>query len=186
MIRTKIDLKEYIQKDTERMGGKPKLKDWILHNEKRYIYKYVVALRHVEYYINGGGKKNPLFLLWWYRYKHLGFKLRYTVYPNTCGPGLAIFHTGDFIWVKGAAKVGKNCTLRPGVVIGQKHTGEKPQPVTIGDNVDFGIGVKVFGSLKIGNNVSIGANAVVTHDIPDNAIVGGIPAKVIKIKQNDR
>lgn len=40
--------------------------------------------------------------------------------------------------------------------------------------------------LKIGNNVSIGANAVVTHDIPDNAIVGGIPAKVIKIKQNDR
>lgn len=130
----------------------------------------------------GGGKKNPLFLLWWYRYKHLGFKLRYTVYPNTCGPGLAIFHTGDFIWVKGAAKVGKNCTLRPGVVIGQKHTGEKPQPVTIGDNVDFGIGVKVFGSLKIGNNVAIGANAVVTHDIPDNAVAGGIPAKVIKIK----
>ena len=54
MIQSKIDLKEYIQKDTERMGGKPKLKDWILHNEKRYIYKYVVALRHVEHYINGG------------------------------------------------------------------------------------------------------------------------------------
>lgn len=61
MIRTKIDLKEYIQKDTERMGGKPKLKDWILHNEKRYIYKYVVALRHVEYYINGGGQEESSF-----------------------------------------------------------------------------------------------------------------------------
>ena len=184
MIQSKEDLRRYIQQDTERMGGKPKLKDWILHNEKWYIHKYVVALRHVEYYINGsgGGKKNPLFLLWWYRYKHLGFKLRFTVFPNTCDAGLAIFHTGDFIWVKGAAKVGKNCTLRPGVVIGQKHTGEKPQPVQIGDNVDFGIGVKVFGSLKIGNNVSIGANAVVTHDIPDNTIAGGIPAKIIKIK----
>lgn len=183
MIRSKQDLKEYIQADTQQMGGKPKLKDWILHNEKWYIHKYIVALRHVEYYINGanGGKKNPLFLLWWYRYKHLGFKLRYTVYPNTCDAGLAIFHTGDFVWIKSTAKVGKNCILRPGVVIGQKHTGETSQSVTVGDNVDFGIGVKVFGSIHIGNNVSIGANAVVTHDIPDNAVAGGIPAKVIKI-----
>lgn len=184
MIQSKEDLREYIRQDTERMGGKPKLRDLILHNEKWYIHKYVVALRHVEYYMNcnGGGKKNILFLLWWYRYKHLGFKLRFTVFPNTCDAGLAIFHTGDFIFVKPTAKIGRNCTLRPGVVIGQKHTGEEGQPVTIGDNVDFGIGVKVFGSLKIGNNVAIGANAVVTHDIPDNAVAGGIPAKVIKIK----
>lgn len=123
-----------------------------------------------------------MFFFWWYRYKHLGFKLRYTVYPNTCGSGLAIFHTGDFIHIKPSATIGKNCTLRPGVVIGEKHTGEEPQPVNVGDNVDFGLGVKVFGSIMIGNNVSIGANAVVTHDIPDNAVIGGIPAKIIKIK----
>lgn len=123
-----------------------------------------------------------MFLLWWYRYKHLGFKLRYIVYPNTCGPGLAIFHTGDFIHIKPSAKIGRGCTLRPGVVIGQKHIGEGSMPVTVGDNVDFGLGVRVFGSIKIGNNVSIGANAVVTHDIPDNTVVGGIPAKVIKTK----
>lgn len=55
MIHSKEDLREYIQKDTERMGGKPKLKDWILHNEKWYIHKYIVALRHIEYYINGSG-----------------------------------------------------------------------------------------------------------------------------------
>lgn len=42
--------------------------------------------------------------------------------------------------------------------------------------------MKVFGRVKIGNNVTIGANAVVTKDIPDNAVAGGIPAKVIKIK----
>lgn len=59
MIQSKEDLREYIRQDTERMGGKPKLKDWILHNEKWYIYKYVVALRHVEYYMNatGGGQE---------------------------------------------------------------------------------------------------------------------------------
>ena len=41
------------------MGGKPKLRDLILHNEKWYIHKYVVALRHVEYYMNcnGGGQE---------------------------------------------------------------------------------------------------------------------------------
>ena len=45
-----------------------------------------------------------------------------------------------------------------------------------------GLMVKVIGSVRIGNNVTIGANAVVTHDIPDNAVVGGVPAKIIKIK----
>lgn len=62
MIQSKEDLRRYIQQDTERMGGKPKLKDWILHNEKWYIHKYVVALRHVEYYINGsGGARRTLY-----------------------------------------------------------------------------------------------------------------------------
>ncbi|UVV64139.1 serine acetyltransferase [Bacteroides fragilis] len=41
----------------------------------------------------------------------------------------------------------------------------------------------MFGSIIIGNNVTIGANAVVTKDIPDNAIVGGIPAKVLRFKE---
>ena len=53
----------------------------------------------------------------------------------------------------------------------------------MGDNCYFGLGVKILGSVKIGNNVTIGANAVVTKDIPDNAVVGGVPAKIIKIKE---
>lgn len=43
MIQSKEDLRRYIQQDTERMGGKPKRKDWILHKEKWYIHKYVAA-----------------------------------------------------------------------------------------------------------------------------------------------
>lgn len=43
MIHSKKDLYEYIEQDTARMGGKPKLKDRILHNEKWYIHKYVAA-----------------------------------------------------------------------------------------------------------------------------------------------
>jgi len=44
---------------------------------------------------------------------------------------------------------------------------------------NIGPGVKIFGGIYVGNNVAIGANAVVNADIPDNVTVGGIPAKII-------
>ena len=50
----------------------------------------------------------------------------------------------------------------------------------IGSNVEFGVGSKVMGPVKIGNNVIIGANAVITKDVPSNSIVAGIPARVIR------
>ena len=52
----------------------------------------------------------------------------------------------------------------------------------MGDNCYFGLDCKIFGSVRICDNVTVGANAVVTKDIPDNAIVGGVPAKIIKTK----
>lgn len=52
----------------------------------------------------------------------------------------------------------------------------------IGDNVVIFAGAKVLGNIKVGNNVLIAANAVVLDNIPDNCIVGGIPAKIISRK----
>lgn len=51
----------------------------------------------------------------------------------------------------------------------------------IGNNVGFGPGVKVLGKVTIGDNCFIAANAVVVKDMPANAIVGGVPAKIIKM-----
>lgn len=48
----------------------------------------------------------------------------------------------------------------------------------------FGAGCKVLGKIKIGNHVIVGANAVVTHDVPDNSVVAGIPARVIRKTKN--
>lgn len=64
--------------------------------------------------------------------------------------------------------------------IGQKSETEVP---VIGDNCFIQLGAKVIGGVRVGSNVTIAPNAVVTHDVPDNAIVGGIPAKVIKFKK---
>lgn len=181
MINNKKDLDFYLEADRKRMmvSGLPVLKDWILHNEKWYIYRYLVALRHVEFYINSNKRNDIRFLYWWFRYKRLGFKMRYNIAPNTIGPGVMIYHVGDMIWVGSACKIGANCTLRPGVVFGRKRVTPDPEPVIVGDNCEFGVGAKIIGSLTIGNNVSVGANAVVTHDVPDNSIAIGIPAKVI-------
>ena len=78
MIRTKDDLKYYIDEDLKRFNGKsPSLKDWILHNEVWYIFYYIRHLRYVEYYED----KNKLLYLWhFFWYKRLGFKLRMTIF----------------------------------------------------------------------------------------------------------
>ena len=60
--------------------------------------------------------------------------------------------------------------------------GRKPK---ILNNVTICCGAKVLGGITIGNNAVIGANAVVVKDVPDNAIVGGVPAKIIKDRFND-
>lgn len=180
MIKSKEDLKFYLSEDLARFNNrKPSIKDYILRNEVWYIFKYQKHLRYLEYYKNTG--RNKLFFLYhFFLYKRLGFKLRFTIYPNTIGPGLRIFHTGDFVHIKPTCKIGKNCTLLPGVVVGNKFLASDSSNVIVGDNCYFGLGVKIFGEVNIGDNVIIGANSVVTKDIESNCIVGGIPAKVIK------
>lgn len=111
-------------------------------------------------------------------YEVLGIMLR----PSTdVGPGLYIGHTGLII-IHPEVKIGANLTIAHGVTIGAKGLGEEGIPV-IGDNVFIGSGAKVLGKISIGNNVRIGANAVVITDIPDNATVVGVPGKVVKISQ---
>lgn len=56
---------------------------------------------------------------------------------------------------------------------------ENTWPPRIGDNVYIGCGAKVLGPIKIGNNVKIGAGAVVIKDVPDNATVVGVPARIL-------
>lgn len=96
------------------------------------------------------------------------------LYTKEIGPGLLIQH--GFATIVNAKKIGKNCRILQQVTVGYT---EKGHP-TIGDNVVICAGAKVIGNITIGNNVKIGANAVVCDDVPDNCVVAGIPAKIIK------
>jgi len=92
------------------------------------------------------------------------------------GPGFVIDHFGGIV-VSGYAKFGRDCRIRNGVVVGLSRTDQPCAPV-IGDRVDIGAGAKVLGDIKIGNDVLIGANAVVICDVPDNCIAVGVPAVI--------
>ena len=73
--------------------------------------------------------------------------------------------------------VGKNYTIMHRVTIAE---GTKDKPTIIGDNVFIGTGAVIRSSKIIGKNAKIGANAVVTHDVPEGATVGGVPAIILK------
>ena len=75
-------------------------------------------------------------------------------------------------------KIGKNCKILHGVTMGGR-AGHKGLPV-IGDNVLIGVHAQILGDVKIGNNSVVGAGAIVTHDVPDNVVVVGNPARILR------
>jgi serine O-acetyltransferase len=90
------------------------------------------------------------------------------------GPGLIVHNAvGVLILVK---RMGHSCTLTQDVSIGTIRGEERP---TIGNNVFFGAGSKVFGPVTIGDNVVVCPNSFVAGDVPSNCTVMGVPARII-------
>lgn len=85
------------------------------------------------------------------------------------GPGLYIGHYGG-ITVSPIAVIGRDCNLSQNITIGVSGAGQKRGAPTLGDNVYVAPGARLVGKITIGNNVKIGANAVIHKDLPDNAI----------------
>jgi maltose O-acetyltransferase len=65
----------------------------------------------------------------------------------------------------------------------ESFKGWEKKPVIIEDNVWIGYRVIILPGVRVGRNAIIGAGAVVTKDVPPYAIVGGVPAKVIKMRE---
>lgn len=104
-------------------------------------------------------------------------------YNNIVGGGLYYEHAfGTRI---GAKSIGYGCTFRQLTTIGVKSKNRHDEKPIIGNNVDFGVNVICIGNITIGDNAIIAAGSVVVKDVPENAIVAGNPAKVIKYRDKN-
>src|SRR3954452_12022437 len=92
------------------------------------------------------------------------------------GRNFVIDHSGGIV-ISGYARFGDDCRIRNGVVVGLARMDDACAPA-IGNNVDIGAGAKVLGRISVGTDVLIGANAVVTRDVPDGSIAVGVPAVI--------
>ena len=171
-------LKYFIYRDFWKINGCITFKKFMFSLLTEPGFKFVFWLRVTRYFFLKGKKAILLFMFSRCIMKHYSYKFNFDIsYRTPIGPGMSIAHMGYI--VVAASKVGSNCFLRPGVVIGKNLTDNGITPV-IGDNVHFGVGCKVIGDVNIGNNVVIGANSVVTHDVPSNTVMAGIPARKIR------
>ena len=160
----------FIRNRNFRAGSQTSLEGFICPQNSDKLQKNKVFGR------SGGGKF--IKKAWHYlRYKQLGNKMNVHVAPFTVGPRFRFFHYGDFIHIGKNAKIGSDFTVNQGVVL------DAVKNIVIGNHVTLCPGVKVVKDVVIGNNVVVGTMSVVTHNIPDNAVAAGSPARVLRIKK---
>lgn len=182
MILTKADLREYIKADDARYTlRKPAILGWFMGDEGYVVKKYLHLLRYLEYYTN---KKKKLwdyipYTYFFLRFRRARIKTGIQLNVNTIGKGLYIPHFAGGIYAN-CVSMGEGCIITTGCVLGNKGGASGP---TIGNNVEIAVGAKVIGNVNVGDNAVIAPNTVVVKDVPTNAIVSGVPAKIIKMKE---
>ncbi|HEY9579922.1 MAG TPA: hexapeptide transferase [Rhizorhapis sp.] len=168
-----------LKADLYRYAGKTDAKSFWKHFLFTPGYKYTVVMRSCGYLRTRKFMAFGLYPLakWWLlrcRYKYGIAIPEYTV----IGPGLFINRFGG-IYVNGDAVIGANANLTHGAMLGQVNRGERAGSPILGDRIFVGAGAKIIGRIHLGDGCAVGANAVVTKDVPENGVVGGIPAKLI-------
>lgn len=177
MINTKEDLRQTLLEDSKKYQSQIQfnkcfhvLKSSPISDQSK-IWSYIKEMRYNEYFLNVKSK-NKILEMWRkmrlvisnYRLRKLSYQTGFQIASNTIDKGLTIWHMGPII-INGRTKIGKNATIHPMVVIGYKDRNER--------------------AAIIGDNVTIAQNAVVINDFPDNVVIGGIPAKILKYKKNN-
>lgn len=172
-------LRAVLAADLYRYAGDTGVRSFLKHYLFTPGFKYTVLMRTCGYL-----KLKPMMAFGLYpllkalllraRYKYGIAIPEYTV----VGPGLFINRFGG-IYVNGDVVIGRNVNYTHGAMLGQLNRGPRAGNPTIGDRVLIASGAKVIGRIRIGDDCSIGANAVVTKDVPDKGVVGGVPAKLL-------
>lgn len=168
-----------IKSDLYRYGGNVRFGTFMRHYFFTPGFKYTTVMRLCGYLKQRKPLKVTLYpvfklLLLRYRYKYGIAIPEYT----RIGPGFLINRFGG-VMVNGDAVIGANCNITHGAMLGQLNRGPNAGSPVLGDDVFLAAGCKVIGHIRIGDRAAVGANAVVTKDVPDDGVVGGIPARLI-------
>ncbi|RYZ36728.1 MAG: serine acetyltransferase [Sphingobacteriales bacterium] len=141
--------------------------------------KFCIIFRYCQAY----RKRNKLlFYIFLRLLRRIKYKYGFDIsHRTTIGPGLYIGHFGGVV-IHGDAVIGGNCNLSQGMTIGVLVRGSNAGVPTIGDRVFIGPGALILGGISIGNDVLIGANAVVHFDVEDCSVVAAPSASVISKK----
>ncbi|MBD5131529.1 MAG: serine O-acetyltransferase [Clostridiales bacterium] len=103
------------------------------------------------------------------------------IHPGaTIGRGVFIDH-GAGVVIGETAVVGNNVVIYQGVTLGGTGKDKGKRHPTVGNNVMISSGAKVLGPFTVGNGAKIGAGSVVLHEVPPNATVVGVPARIVRI-----
>ena len=156
---------------------KERLLEWLIRPEGFYIRRYLKFLRKEERYTLDSPSRLKAY---WYkaRKNRLGSRLGFIISAGCFGEGLRIDHYGSII-VNPKARIGKTCLIHGNCCIGNKGGESQDSPV-IGDNVNIGQNAQILGGIRIADNVTIAAGAVVVRDVLEvGATVAGVPAKVL-------
>jgi serine O-acetyltransferase len=136
---------------------------------------YQRLLRKVEYLDTRPGIFGRVRHLWArVRLARLAVHTGISIPPGTCDRGLSVAHTGSIV-VNDRARIGSFCRIHSGTNIGVQANGV-PQ---LGSRVYLAPGAVLFGAITVGDDVLVGANAVVGRDVPAGVTVAGAPARVI-------
>jgi len=94
------------------------------------------------------------------------------------GQGVFIDH-GMGVVIGETAEIGDGCTIYQGVTLGGTSLSHGKRHPTLGRNVTVGVNAAVLGAIKLGDNVKVGGGSVVVKDVPANATVVGVPARIV-------
>lgn len=189
MIQSKSDLRFYIREDKKRNLGAYKvgivkyIASWLYGTDQMKAFRLLRALRRTEYAKNCLSKKGIfgkfIYAMRQFHYHRLEERYDIAIGLNMIGYGFKLPHVIGGGIIINCNSMGRYCGANVGVVIGNNHNwNDRP---AIGDNVGFSMGSKAYGNVHIGNNVIVAPNTVVIKDVPDNCVVSGVPAKIIKL-----